>query len=347
MKVGNYSIDAFPQIHQHAFVNAIPVPKSAEELAAAQLPDYIHWVALHNPNSVLNSTIQRRFETAEHRSLGDALVLTGADGAALPVPATLLLPNGLNLTYGDINGLGGDFYATYDPISDGTDLADRVERFARAYATLATDTSRQPAEAEKLLAIAETEREAFAAAVAAGTDPSAAYADLPDTSVDYELATVTRPSDMPGYAGISLINWDHFGADARLSYNAGHFAALTAAAGGDLLTGYAMNAFADHFLEDSFAAGHIRTPRRLLHDSVSISDFCAQYMHNEDNAIGLNVTNPNGASWTAYGDNYLSKRPSSPSSTNPSEVWRLLFSLVFLVMDVRIANTVTQQQWTR
>ena len=25
-------------------------------------------------------------------------------------------------------------------------------------------------------------------------------------------------------------------------------------------------------------------------------------MHDEDNAIGLAVTNPNGASWTAYGD---------------------------------------------
>ncbi len=68
-----------------------------------------------------------------------------------------------------------------------------------------------------------------------------------------------------------------------------------------------MNAFADHFLEDSFAAGHMRTPRRYLHDTEigGPADLCSKYMHDEDNAIGLAVSNPNGASWTAHGDNYL------------------------------------------
>lgn len=112
---------------------------------------------------------------------------------------------------------------------------------------------------------------------------------------------------MPGYAGISLINWDHFGAAARLAYDAGHFAALAAAAGGDLLGAYAMNAFADHYLEDSFSAGHMRVPRKLLHDDLAVSDLCAQFMHGEDNAIGLSVVNPKGENWTAYGDDYLSE----------------------------------------
>lgn len=93
-----------------------------------------------------------------------------------------------------------------------------------------------------------------------------------------------------------------------------------------------MNAFADHFLEDSFSSGHLRTPRRQLHwdekvwDQLPVPDLCAkvihssperyqlhqgrvklttapwQYMHDEDCAIGLSVENPKGETWTAYGD---------------------------------------------
>lgn len=38
-----------------------------------------------------------------------------------------------------------------------------------------------------------------------------------------------------------------------------------------------MNAFADHFLEDSFATGHMRTPRRMLHGSVNLAaDACVK-----------------------------------------------------------------------
>ena len=84
-------------------------------------------------------------------------------------------------------------------------------------------------------------------------------------------------SGIPGYLGLAKINWDHFGADARTAYNAGHRTALEAAVKGDLEDAYTMNAFADHFLEDSFSAGHLRTPRRLLHSKWNPSaDLCAK-----------------------------------------------------------------------
>lgn len=284
------------RIYKHAFANSIPVPSNREELAAAKQPDYIHWAAQHHNSTSSSSSLHRRF------ALGDTFVLTGTDGADMPTPATFNLHSGLNLTLGEINGLGGDFFATNGLISDGANLTDRVARFETAHALLATDEIRQSTEALALLAIAATERAAFTAAVAAGTDPSAAYNELGDASLDYELATIGRPGDQPGYAGIGVINWDHYGEDARLAYNAALFAALTVAAGGDLLAGYAMNAFADRFLEDGFSAGHMRTPRRLLHDSIEAADFCAQFMHGDDNTIGLNVTSPNGDSWTAYGE---------------------------------------------
>ncbi len=235
-------------------------------------------------------------------------MLEGPDGNDLPPLYNFTFPNGLQLTYGRINCLAGDFYGTYNPISDGTNLTDQISRFQAAYALLALDTDRQPQEAYDILAAAEPEFQAFADAVANGSNPSAAYAALPDATADYEEITITRPLDEPGYLGLAAINFDHFGADARTAYNAGHYAALQVAASGDLLTAYSMNAFADHFLEDSFAAGHIRTPRRYLHDTGDVggpADLCAKEMHDEDNAIGLTVSNLNGATWVSHGDNYL------------------------------------------
>ncbi|KAH8898741.1 hypothetical protein GQ53DRAFT_877865 [Thozetella sp. PMI_491] len=303
------SFDARLATSKHPFIGGAPVPKTAEEITAAQKPGYIYWAA--EEQNKRRSTLEANayagsgFATAEHAYLGDSLVLKGPNGDNLPPLYNFTFPNGLSLSYGKINCLAGDFYGTYDPISDGTTLADQMQRFKDAYALLATDTDRQPQEAYDILAAAAPEMAAFAAAVADGTDPSQAYADLPDATLDYEKITITRPLDQPGYLGLAAINFDHFGADARTAYNAGHSVALQVAADGDLLTAYTLNAFADHYLEDSFASGHMRTPRRYLHDTVGDADLCSKYMHDEDNAIGLAVTNPNGASWIAHGDNYL------------------------------------------
>ena len=59
-------------------------------------------------------------------------------------------------------------------------------------------------------------------------------------------------SAIPSYLGLARINWDHFGEDARAAYNAGHATAIQKAISGDLEGAYTLNAFADHFLEDSF-----------------------------------------------------------------------------------------------
>ena len=107
-----------------------------------------------------------------------------------------------------------------------------------------------------------------------------AYNKLPDVSSKLEALTFGR-SGIPGYLGLAQINWDHFGKDARTAYNAGHATALQIAADGDLEGAYALNAFADHFLQDCFSAGHLRTPRRFLHRSLDIAaDVCAKvYLH--------------------------------------------------------------------
>ncbi|KAI9800895.1 MAG: hypothetical protein M1833_003031 [Piccolia ochrophora] len=251
------------------------------------------------------------FEYAEHGFIGDTITLTLPNGqSSVAVKYPFKLPNGLSVTYGQINGLAGDFYGTTKPISDGTSPKDQGTRFQAAYETLALNkASRQPAEAQSILVILQKEVAAINEALKKGIDPSSVYAKLDDETWSLQDKTLRRPSDQPTYIGLAKINWDHFGADARTAYNAGHTMALQQAIQGsdpqNLFTAYTMNAFADHFLQDSFSAGHLRTPRRQLHSTSGDADLCAKYMHDEDNAIGLSVQNPRQETWQMYGDKRL------------------------------------------
>jgi len=191
---------------------------------------------------------------------------------------TFTLENELTVTYGQINGLAGDFYGTYDPISDGFNDTEQAIRFVNAYNTLAARYAGQPAEAIEILGILKKEVDTVNNALAHHQDPSVAYNSLHNEDWTFQKLTLFR-SGIPSYFGLARVNWDHFGADARTAYNAGHSKALDVAITGDLEKAYAMNAFADHFLEDSFSAGHLRTPRRYLHSSswlLPAPDYCAK-----------------------------------------------------------------------
>lgn len=211
--------------------------------------------------------------------MGDAITLTLSDGSTVTGKDHIFtLDNGLTVTCGQINGLAGDFYGTYDPISDGSNDTEQSTRFANAYNALAARYPGQPAEAIEILNILKKEVDAVNNALAHHQDPSVAYNSLPDETWAFQKLTLFR-SGIPSYLGLARINWDHFGADARTAYNAGHSKALDVAIAGDLEKADAMNAFADHFLEDSFSAGHLRTPRRYLHSSswlVPAPDYCAK-----------------------------------------------------------------------
>lgn len=225
----------------------------------------------------MNANITQGFEYAEYSFLGDSINLTLTDGTTVVAKEYHFgLSNGLRLTYGEINGLAGDFYGTKSPISDGTTLQDQSKRFSDAYATLAKPGPRQPQEAKEILSVLQKEVDAINKALQDYEDPSIVYSELPDETLTFEKITRGR-SDIPGYLGLSRINWDHFGADARTTYNAGHWTALHLAIAGELDKAYAMNAFADHFLEDFFSAGHLRTPRRHLHNNLNpVADLCAK-----------------------------------------------------------------------
>lgn len=76
-------------------------------------------------------------------------------------------------------------------------------------------------------------------------------------------------------------NGTHFQSDALDGFERHHDRALELAADGKLLSALVQNAFADHYLEDQYAPGHIVTPRSTLHDVTSNS------LHDQYNRIGL------------------------------------------------------------
>ncbi|GAW15295.1 hypothetical protein ANO14919_047040 [Xylariales sp. No.14919] len=304
------SLEDLVLANEHATSEARPIPlleREEFEAAASTRATFSHGLG---PTPIPEKKKKDRlgFEYAEHAFLGDAITLKlSSGGTALASDYPFKLPSGLNLTYGTINGLAGDFYGTYDPISDGGTEKQRVERFLAAFNTLAVGVDRQPQEALAILKVLQKEVDAVNTALQHHEDPSVAYSKLPDESWEFIKITFGRKG-LPGYLGLAAINWDHFGEHARIAYNTGHGVALSVAAEGDLDKAYTINAFADHFLEDSFSAGHLRTPRRELHwdkpiiNNLPIPDLCAKFMHDEDCAIGLSVQNPSGEQWTAYGD---------------------------------------------
>lgn len=125
------------------------------------------------------------------------------------------------------------------------------------------------------------------------------------------------------YIKLANVNYDHFVPNALSAYRTGHKLALETAIkahiadlSGDtdqahnLLTkAYVMNGFSNHYLTDAMSTGHFRTPRLEIVKHVFLPKalclLIANLMHDEDNRIGLNVTNQRGISWHAYGDGHL------------------------------------------
>lgn len=266
----------------------------------------------------------RFFDSAEHWSIVDGMRLPMADGSLADAATHLFaMDNGLQLTFGQIIALAGDFYAhPHQPISD---QRDKEYAFSGAFDTLNRNPNTR--ETKDILAIMEEEFVAIAQAIAAGESPHEAYArEQHRWDTAYNIATgggegfEVMISRWGRYLWIAAYNWDHFGEHARQVYRAGlevamqHAATASRQSGAErergLQRAYALLAFACHYLTDAFSAGHIRTPRRHLHafplapwsTTAFLADLCALAMHAEDSYNGLWVSNAAGDRWIAYGD---------------------------------------------
>lgn len=268
------------------------------------------------------------FDSAEHSFIGNDILLNYPPFTEVPASQTPLpLPNGLKLTFGQIVSLGGDFFGDIDSSGDVHEISDgpNPEVFQASFDALATAPG-AVTEVPKILKVMQQEITALNQAVAAGNQPSTAYADL-DVDGQYNVATgggsfASNYVPYGPYIKLAAVNWDHFGPNAITAYNAGHAAAIqqaitaksasgTTAQTAGLNLAYAMDAFACHFLSDLFASGHMRTPRKDLYEDGTphwAGSYCARYMHDEDNYFGLIVSNNPvhqtvpARTWQAFGD---------------------------------------------
>ncbi|KAF4337497.1 phosphatidylcholine-hydrolyzing phospholipase c [Fusarium beomiforme] len=320
-----------------------------------------------------------KFNYAEHKMMGEMLHLKWPRDEITDGMRELSLPNGVKLTYGEINGLGGDFFGGFTPISNGKDFNHQCTLFKEAFNTLGNSVSASM-KVQKLLQGRQQEVDAIAQAVKDGQSTFKAYKDLvkpakigpidvPGLSqgdLNDQLNTAT--GDGPSYLRLAQINLDHFGQDAVTAYNAGQYCALKAAAEGNLELGYAMNAFADHYLGDCFASGHFRTPRRILHGStdgweaawsalsgmvqnkreggeflkgamkVMVPDLLSMLMHNEDNALGITVTNKQGTKFTIWGDKQLFESKNAKNKEIMKQALQASVDEVYEAFESKTAN---------
>jgi hypothetical protein len=110
------------------------------------------------------------------------------------------------------------------------------------------------------------------------------------------------------YASLANENQDHFAPRSWARYAQHHAEALKLAAiDRNLDAALVRNAFADHFLTDAFASGHLRVPRDAL---VGLTGALpTRLMHDEENVYGLWVQSASGFVWRAYGDDHLGTNP--------------------------------------
>lgn len=274
------------------------------------------------------------FASLEHQFLGDQVTLRFYNNN----PEKLLhLSNGLILTYGQIVMLAGDIFGDpLHPISICT--ADkRKECFNLQFDALAggkdkKDCQNPRVQAQNIIQYFKQIEQLIADWRAQGKADSDFY-DKYSSTINKKLnrltcggSFITDYIPFGNYLALAEVNFDHFLPNSLVAYETGHQAALETAqlayqqkikgnlaqAEQLLELAYAQNAFANHFLSDSFSSGHIRTPRRDIDKQVMLPAILnlllANLMHDEENRLGLNVVNEEGSSWTAYGDNYLFKK---------------------------------------
>eukprot|EP00128_Syssomonas_multiformis_P008932 Colp12_sorted_trinity150504_noHs@14592 len=290
----------------------------------------------------------KRFDGGEHRFLGDSvgplpLVNADANGNIVMTRETVNFKNGASdnmYSYGFLVGFFGDYvgptsvseiFCKADPAKAEGVFFDVFNDFWDSYWSSQTYVN-------NVKNIFDIEDDAVKTALAAGKRPYEAFVALGGGRFQEQLGLAKYVESV----NMQNFNDDHIGECGRIAYKIAHTAAQNAArkagasiysstfatlsttqkiaavktAKDGLLRAYALNAFADHILTDSFAGGHMRPPRTKL------AEFCVSqkswwmpewvarlnggqavlYMHGEDNRNAIKVTNKRGDVWTAYGD---------------------------------------------
>lgn len=258
------------------------------------------------------------FATPEHEEAGNEItlsfikdggVITLSKGQKLPIFAdegdTPIEITSLSLSYGEILALAGDYFACKQSIAMAPTNEEAKARFVEGFNQLASTRSDI---ITSLFRINSTR-----------------YAK--DASINEYIQQALFVKLLGWrYFEITNNNFDHFYEWSITAYQQGHHVALEMAqkgyelyqagdefsANNYLSTAYQLNAFACHFLSDTFSSGHLRESslRSQLSTQFGIlGSILVNNMHDEDSQQGVSVSNLNGDSWMAYGDgNYDNPR---------------------------------------
>jgi len=275
-------------------------------------------VLVSQPAVTLAANSISGFTSAEHMVIGNSIKLYFAPHDPGQNGLPLSLPNGLNVTYGDIVSIGDFYEIPNQPVSQGQSDSERKARFLGAFNSFALNSGAAN-EATQILDVIHKEKATVDEAMKKGEKPEDVYKKIAfDLDRQFNCITGGGCSTKtwwltPGrYLTLANEDYDHFGANAWITYKTGHELAMQVAVDAHqtadlkkLEVAYAMNAFACHFLTDRFASGHIRTPRTELPESTTPSltgTLLSEYMHDEESVYGLHVHNQRGDRWMAYGD---------------------------------------------
>lgn len=255
-------------------------------------------------SALVSDNSKTKFSSGEHEVLGDAGFRKACTNYAVCSNRIFRLDGTKSFSYGELVAFSGDFYGTPDEIYRETekpfltwkrnDVDDVKENFKKEITTI-----------ENFL-----------------------HGHSDEQYPDFNLSSAWN---YPDYLNLALANSPHFGFYNMKTYIKYHSLAMVQAKQAhDLLSINAnqaavklneaifTNAFADHFLTDGFASGHIRNPRVQILDwakSQNLSDRAAgtlaKILHDRDGEVresgehGLNVTNARGDDWLTRCDSQL------------------------------------------
>lgn len=219
-----------------------------------------------------------------------------------------------------------DFKAIFDSIKT---IAMQTTQAAREtvfddYFNIAFTTRKQSA-LTKILGVIADEETNILNYLKEGKDPSQYYKKY-GNKLNIEYALID--SD---YIVTSLADFDHFSPDALIAYRTGRDIAFKLAYEQDeekFAVACATLAFTLHYFTDSFAAGHMATPRYGLVKKCGLlfGSLLAKIHHDEANRLGFNCQNNNKETWVAFGDGrYFDK-----ANKNSSDIVETAVQLVFL-----------------
>jgi hypothetical protein len=255
------------------------------------------------PSQTHDSTLD--FNSGEHVILGDHGYRKACEDRAGLCPAALVRADSKqSFSYGELVAFSGDFYANPEGVYE-----EKVEPFLKWNRNDVNDVKGR----------FQQEIETIENYLHGHSDEA-----YPDFNLTYAW-------NYPDYLNLALANEAHFGFYNMLAYVKYHNRALNLALEAHALAAtdgirsqrlftqaLFMNAFADHFLTDGFASGHIRDPRvqilqwgRANGLSDRASGTLAKVIHDRDGEIrvsgehGLQVTNARGDSWLTRCDAQL------------------------------------------